>query len=109
MAITVKVSEWGNSLAIRLPKAVVDQLGLKAGGEVQIELRGDSAQLALSPVEAHNQRYQQMIAEMKRLMAEGIPEPELVDWGPPVGDEKLPDEDWTEEFEAWKKKTKNAG
>lgn len=109
MAITMKVSEWGNSLAIRLPKAVVDQLGLKAGGEVQIELKGDHAQLALSPEEAHKLRYDRMIGEMKQLMSEGVPEPELVDWGPPVGNEKLPDEDWTEEFEAWKKKTRNAG
>lgn len=109
MAITVKVSEWGNSLAIRLPKAVVDQLGLKAGGEVQIELRGDFAQLTLSPQEAHKLRHDRMTLDMKRLKALGVEEPEFSDWGPSVGDEKLPDEDWSQEFEAWKKKTKNAG
>jgi antitoxin MazE len=30
------VSRWGNALAVRLPKALVDQLGLKAGEELEI-------------------------------------------------------------------------
>lgn len=31
-----KVSKWGNSLAVRLPKKVVDALNLKDGDEVNI-------------------------------------------------------------------------
>jgi len=31
----MKVSKWGNSLAIRLPAAEVAQLGLKEGDEVE--------------------------------------------------------------------------
>jgi antitoxin MazE len=27
--VTMQVSKWGNSLAVRLPKALVDELGLK--------------------------------------------------------------------------------
>ncbi|MCA1537815.1 AbrB/MazE/SpoVT family DNA-binding domain-containing protein [Bradyrhizobium sp. NBAIM03] len=30
------VSKWGNSLAVRLPKALVDELGLKEGDEIDI-------------------------------------------------------------------------
>ena len=30
------VSKWGNSLAVRLPKALVKALGLQAGDEVQL-------------------------------------------------------------------------
>ena len=30
------VSKWGNSLAIRLPAAVVEVLGLKEGDEIEI-------------------------------------------------------------------------
>ena len=30
----MQVSKWGNSLAVRLPKALVDQLGLKEGDEL---------------------------------------------------------------------------
>ncbi len=32
----MQVSKWGNSLAVRLPKAVVDQLALKPGVQVKI-------------------------------------------------------------------------
>ena len=30
------VSRWGNSLAVRLPKALVEALGLKAGDEIDL-------------------------------------------------------------------------
>jgi antitoxin MazE len=30
------VAKWGNSLAVRLPKALVETLGLKAGDEVEL-------------------------------------------------------------------------
>lgn len=32
----MQVSKWGNSLAIRLPAAVVEVLGLKEGDEIEI-------------------------------------------------------------------------
>lgn len=32
----MQVSKWGNSLAIRLPAAVVEVLGLKAGDDIEI-------------------------------------------------------------------------
>ena len=32
----MRVSEWGNSLAVRLPRALVDDLGLKPGDDLQI-------------------------------------------------------------------------
>jgi antitoxin MazE len=35
---TMQVSKWGNSLAVRLPTAVVEALGLKEGDEVAIEV-----------------------------------------------------------------------
>jgi antitoxin MazE len=36
----MQVSKWGNSLAIRLPAAVVEVLGLKEGDEVQVRVEG---------------------------------------------------------------------
>jgi antitoxin MazE len=36
----VTIQKWGNSHAVRLPKAVVDQSGLKVGVQVQIEAAG---------------------------------------------------------------------
>ena len=32
----MRVAKWGNSLAVRLPKALVENLGLKSGDEVQV-------------------------------------------------------------------------
>ena len=32
----MQISKWGNSLAVRLPKTLVDQLGLKEGDELNV-------------------------------------------------------------------------
>jgi len=34
----MKIAKWGNSLAVRLPSAVVDALKLKEGDEVEIRV-----------------------------------------------------------------------
>jgi len=36
----MQVSKWGNSLAIRLPAAVVEALDLKEGDDIQITVAG---------------------------------------------------------------------
>jgi antitoxin MazE len=36
----MQVSKWGNSLAVRLPAAVVEALGLKEGDRIEIEVAG---------------------------------------------------------------------
>jgi antitoxin MazE len=36
----VQVSKWGNSLAVRLPAAIVEALGLREGDEIEIEVAG---------------------------------------------------------------------
>jgi antitoxin MazE len=36
----MQVSKWGNSLAIRLPAAVVEALGLKEGDSIEIHAAG---------------------------------------------------------------------
>ena len=38
-----KVAKWGDSLAIRLPVAVVDALQLKAGDDIEIQVAGSRA------------------------------------------------------------------
>jgi antitoxin MazE len=37
------VSKWGNSLAIRLPAAVVEALELKEGDDIEIRVAGERA------------------------------------------------------------------
>ena len=39
----MQVSRWGDSLAIRLPNAVVDALELKEGDEIEIQVAGARA------------------------------------------------------------------
>jgi antitoxin MazE len=34
----MQVAKWGNSLAVRLPAAVVDALGLKEGDQIEIQV-----------------------------------------------------------------------
>jgi antitoxin MazE len=43
METTMQVSKWGNSLAVRLPKALVDELGLKEGDELNVVAAGSGA------------------------------------------------------------------
>jgi antitoxin MazE len=39
----MQVAKWGNSLAVRLPAAVVEALTLKEGDEIEIEIAGARA------------------------------------------------------------------
>lgn len=39
----MQVSKWGNSLAIRLPAAVVEALELKEGDDIEIRVAGERA------------------------------------------------------------------
>jgi antitoxin MazE len=35
-SVVVQVAKWGNSLAVRLPKRLVEKLGLRPGDELEI-------------------------------------------------------------------------
>jgi antitoxin MazE len=60
----MQVSKWGNSLAVRLPKALVEELGLKEGDElnvvaakhdvIEIETKEDQRRRALDRMAARN-------------------------------------------------------
>lgn len=39
----MQVAKWGNSLAVRLPAAVVEALRLKAGDDIEIQVAGERA------------------------------------------------------------------
>jgi antitoxin MazE len=43
MRDAMQVSRWGNSLAVRLPAAVVEALGLKEGDQIEIQVAGRKA------------------------------------------------------------------
>lgn len=39
----MQVAKWGNSLAVRLPAAVVEALRLKEGDDIEIQVAGERA------------------------------------------------------------------
>lgn len=39
----MRVSKWGNSLAVRIPAAVVEALALKVGDQIEIRAAGSAA------------------------------------------------------------------
>jgi antitoxin MazE len=39
----MRLAKWGNSLAVRLPQAVVEALGLREGDEIEITVSGRRA------------------------------------------------------------------
>ncbi len=39
----MQVAKWGNSLAVRLPAAVVEALGLEEGDQIAIHVAGERA------------------------------------------------------------------
>lgn len=39
----MRVAKWGNSLAVRLPASLVEELGLKEGDEITLSVEGRDA------------------------------------------------------------------
>ena len=63
----MQVAKWGNSLAVRLPKKLVDELGLKEGDEVELTPQGNG-EIAVARDNAREQA-------LKRLRATNWPIP----------------------------------
>ena len=77
------VQKWGNSLAVRVPKALADRVGWREGTEV--ELRVEDGKLFVERVVRPKRTLKEMLAACKL-----EDRPEVVDWGPDVGRERLP-------------------
>ena len=57
----MQVSKWGNSLAIRLPAAVVEVLALKEGDDIDVHVAG-SRSLGVAPA---RQRDAEVLARLR--------------------------------------------
>lgn len=88
----IPIAKWGNSSAIRLPKAVMEELGLKPGQKLQLTVKDGKGILEpiVEPARPEKITLEWIISEMKRLGPEN--EPALVDWGPDIGSEIIDDE-----------------
>jgi antitoxin MazE len=78
-----RVQKWGNSLALRIPKALATETGL--GENAEVELSSDNGRLVVTP-RKRKRKPKYTIEEMLR----GITPENLhgeIDFGPPVGKE----------------------
>jgi antitoxin MazE len=75
-----QIGQWGNSLAVRIPKYVVESLDLKLNDPVECTV--ENGRLVLEPIQALPElSLEDLLAEITE-----APEPE-VDWGRPMGRE----------------------
>jgi antitoxin MazE len=59
----MQISKWGNSLAVRLPKALVDQLGLKEGDELNV-VAASKETIEIETKEARRRRALERLASL---------------------------------------------
>jgi antitoxin MazE len=100
-----KIAKWGNSLAVRLPKLLAEDLDLTPGRE--IEIRRDGTQLTLETAAPKRRipsyRLEDLLAQIKP----GQKPPPFENWG--ILETEWPADDWSDvaptdaEWEAWKK------
>ena len=81
--MTTTLQKWGNSQGVRIPKALLDKVGLEVGAELEVEANGKG--FVITPTRPVRGRYtsEQLVADMP----DGDPQSTELDWGPPVGEE----------------------
>ena len=62
--MTSRVQKWGNSLALRLPKALADDLKLKQG--CPVELRGVDGKLVVEPHRPPQYKLKDLLKKVSR-------------------------------------------
>ena len=84
MAIQVQIAKWGNSLALRVPKAFADEIG--AGDGKAAEMTVSNGKLVIETLRSQRRKRRYNLDE---LIAGITPDNRHgeIDWGPPVGNE----------------------
>ena len=79
--MNVQAQKWGNSLAVRIPKAFAAQTDIREGTALEIRVEGAGIVM----------RKAQKRLNIEELIAQITPENlhEPVDWGAPVGKEEI--------------------
>ena len=80
----VQFRKWGNSLAVRIPKAAVQALRAKEGKKVEIKIKGSSLILrpVVKPMRKQSYTMKKLLAGMTR---DNVPQE--IDWGVRRGNE----------------------
>jgi antitoxin MazE len=78
--LQTKIQRWGNSLGLRIPRALAADVGVKAGAEVEVSVR--DGELVVKPARRARYRLEELVRKItaKNLHRE-------VDTGNPVGRE----------------------
>jgi antitoxin MazE len=85
--VKTTLQRWGNSQGVRLPKSIVDSLGITVGAPVIVEIAKDQSQITITPATESRpirgrHRIEDLIAGSSPKAFEGG-----TDWGKPVGKE----------------------
>jgi antitoxin MazE len=86
-----KISKWGNSAAVRLPKSALDAVGLAPGQDVEVSVKDGVLELR-APLRRYT--IEELFAEAEKHGP--LEPPPLIDFGPLVGAEVWPDDDWSD-------------
>ena len=74
-----QIGRWGNSLALRIPKYIADELALSINDEV--DCRIEKGQLMVKPV----QKFPKYT--LSQLLSQELEPESEIDWGKPMGNE----------------------
>jgi antitoxin MazE len=77
----VKISKWGNSLGVRVPKDIADKLGLKEGTSAELAI--EKGRIVISAKKRRRTIEDLVVGMTPKAMHEAF------DWGPDVGREEV--------------------
>ena len=77
MALDTRISKWGSSLAVRIPKAIAEEWGVEEGTHIELTRNGRGVLL-----EKRKYTLEELLEGM-----EDVDLPPEIDWGPPRGKE----------------------
>jgi len=105
-----KIAKWGNSIGLRLPKPLAQDLGLTPGREVDLRQNGSQVVIETSAGNSGNRipsyRLEDLLAQIKP----GQKPPRVEDWS--AVETPWPDDDWGDvapsekEWEAMKRRAR---
>lgn len=79
----VQIARWGNSLGVRIPKALAARVGIVAGASVEVEAK--QGRIVISSARPHYSLDELLTGMTRKAMREAF------DWGDDAGREVVPD------------------
>ena len=82
------IQKWGNSQGLRLPKALLDSIGLRENDRVELIEEGDGIRIQKAAQPQHRTLEERLTAFYGKPLDEiGLIESEEIDWGRTEGNE----------------------